>query len=102
MTVAWLSPLPPVRSGIAGYSAMLLPEIAKRVDVTAVVGQDAWSDAGVPVIHDSAFDPSKFDTIVCQLGNNPHHEFVYRRALETPSIVVLHDLVLHHLIVEMT
>jgi glycosyltransferase involved in cell wall biosynthesis len=102
MNIAWLSPLPPIRSGIAGYSAMLLPEIAKHAQVTAVVAQPEWADAGVPVIRNTEFDPGRFDAVVCQLGNNPHHEFVFRRALETPSIVVLHDLVLHHLIVEMT
>jgi glycosyltransferase involved in cell wall biosynthesis len=30
------------------------------------------------------------------LGNNRLHEEIYRRALETPGVVVLHDAVLHH------
>src|SRR6266536_1207051 len=33
MRVAYYSPLPPSRSGIADYSALLLPALAKRVDV---------------------------------------------------------------------
>ncbi|HEX9460038.1 MAG TPA: glycosyltransferase family 4 protein, partial [Thermoanaerobaculia bacterium] len=36
------------------------------------------------------------------LGNNPHHAWIYEEAMRTPGVVVLHDLVLHHLIVEMT
>ena len=33
MKVAYYSPLPPSRSGIADYSALLLPALRERVDV---------------------------------------------------------------------
>ena len=33
MKVAYYSPMPPSRSGIADYSALLLPELEKRIDV---------------------------------------------------------------------
>jgi hypothetical protein len=33
MKVAYYSPMPPSRSGIADYSALLLPELTKRIDV---------------------------------------------------------------------
>ena len=33
MKVAYYSPLPPSRSGIADYSALLLPELQKHIDV---------------------------------------------------------------------
>ena len=36
MKVAYFSPMPPERSGIADYSALLLPELAQRVDVQIV------------------------------------------------------------------
>jgi glycosyltransferase involved in cell wall biosynthesis len=39
---------------------------------------------------------------IYQLGNNPHHEWIYRAAMQQPGVIVLHDVVLHHLIVEMT
>ncbi|HEX2121858.1 MAG TPA: glycosyltransferase family 4 protein, partial [Thermoanaerobaculia bacterium] len=44
----------------------------------------------------------EYDAVVYQLGNNPHHEWIYGEAMRAPGVVVLHDLVLHHLIVEMT
>ena len=89
MRVAYLSPLPPTRSGVAHYSSMLLPALQKRVDVKAFGSlEDYWAP--------------DFDLAIYQLGNNPHHEFVYAEAMRTPGIAVLHDLVLHHLIVEMT
>jgi glycosyltransferase involved in cell wall biosynthesis len=39
-----------------------------------------------------------FDACVYQIGNNRLHAAAYRAALETPGIVVLHDAVLHHLL----
>ena len=80
MRVAVHTPLPPARSGIAHYSSMLLPALGQHVELV---------DSGE-------------DVNVYQLGNNLHHEAMYRRALEVPGVAVLHDLVLHHLIVEIT
>lgn len=89
MRIAYLSPLPPTRTGIAHYSAMLLPALRERIDVTAFASADGYRR-------------DEFDAAVYQLGNNPHHEWIYREAMEHVGIVVLHDVVLHHLIVEMT
>ena len=83
--------------------ALLLPELAKHHQVTAVVDQgEVESPSECEVIHYQDFDRGRFDRVICQLGNNPHHEFVYREAIAQPSVVVLHDYVLHHLIVETT
>lgn len=83
MRAAYYSPLPPARTGVAHYSAMLLPALSQRLELEV---NPARSSA-----------PS-----IYQLGNNPHHESIYERAMREPGIVVLHDLVLHHLIVETT
>ncbi|HEX7151867.1 MAG TPA: glycosyltransferase family 4 protein [Thermoanaerobaculia bacterium] len=87
--VAVLTPLPPSRTGIAHYASMLVPALAKELDVAAFASLDGYRRAD-------------FDRVVYQLGNNPHHEWIYEEALREPGIIVLHDLVLHHLIVEMT
>jgi glycosyltransferase involved in cell wall biosynthesis len=102
--VAVLTPLPPVRSGIASYSAILLPALAAEVDVTAVVDQEEWTFDQTRVIGYEEFleRRAEFDHVICQLGNNPHHETFFRHAMRDPSIIVLHDLVQHHLIVEST
>jgi glycosyltransferase involved in cell wall biosynthesis len=89
MRVAVLSPLPPSQTGVAHYTAMLLPALGQRVEVRAFDSLDGYRRAD-------------FDVAIYQLGNNPHHEFVYAEAMEHPGVAVLHDLVLHHLIVEMT
>jgi glycosyltransferase involved in cell wall biosynthesis/SAM-dependent methyltransferase len=88
--VAFFSPLPPAKSGIADYSAVLLDHLKHFADVEAFASRP------------TAFDPSRFDAIVYQLGNNPHHTFVYEMAMKHPGIVVMHEANLHHLIADLT
>jgi glycosyltransferase involved in cell wall biosynthesis len=105
MRIAVLTPLPPVRSGIAGYAALLLPHLAKRAEVVAVVDQERWAPLeGVEVISAARFEGIRgsFDAVVGQLGNNPFHDFIFTEALAHPLHAVLHDFVLHHLVVERT
>ncbi|MGN6184220.1 MAG: glycosyltransferase family 4 protein [Thermoanaerobaculia bacterium] len=84
MHVAMLTPLPPAKTGVAHYASLLIPALAKVVDLVPPTTNNHQP------------------TTIYQLGNNPFHEPMYREAMRTPGIVVLHDLVLHHLIVEMT
>jgi glycosyltransferase involved in cell wall biosynthesis/SAM-dependent methyltransferase len=88
--VAFFSPLPPAKSGIADYSAVLLDHLKRFADVEAFAAKPAQ------------FEASQYDAIVYQLGNNPYHTFVYEMAMEHPGFVVLHEANLHHLIAEMT
>ena len=76
MTVRFYAPLPPARTGVADYAAALLAEMKKhgRVEIA----------------------PSNCDVALYHLGNNGLHRDIYRRALERPGVVVLHDAVLHH------
>ncbi|RLM48980.1 hypothetical protein DVK02_18330, partial [Halobellus sp. Atlit-31R] len=45
--LAYVSPLPPEKSGIADYSAELVPELAAYYDVELIVEQERVSDARV-------------------------------------------------------
>jgi glycosyltransferase involved in cell wall biosynthesis len=38
-----------------------------------------------------------YDAVVYQMGNSPAHAYMYDLALREPGVVVLHDVVLHHL-----
>jgi glycosyltransferase involved in cell wall biosynthesis len=89
VNLAMLTPLPPTRSGVAHYASMLLPALAERAAVRAFDSLDGYRR-------------DQYDNVIYQLGNNPHHEVMYAEAMREPGVVVLHDLVLHHLIVEMT
>ena len=90
MRVAFFSPLPPARSGIADYSQALLEPLERLVDV------EVFPDGARP------FDPARFDAALYQVGNNDYHDFVYRAALCHPGIVVMHESNLHHLIAAIT
>lgn len=107
MRLAYFSPLPPSKSGIADYSAELLPYLAKGADITVFVAQADElrlnQNRQDYAVHDAAhFDEinrqTPFDLCIYHQGNNPHHEFVYERALQTPGLLALHEHCLHHLI----
>lgn len=90
MRVAFFSPLPPSKSGIADYSAALLERMQQHAQVSA------FADAS------AAFDPSRFDIALYQIGNNACHIHAYEVALKHPGVVVLHEANLHHLICDLT
>ena len=89
MRVAFFSPMPPAKSGIADYSAALAEHLGRLVDLEVFDGP-------------AVFDPACYDIALYQVGNNPCHAFVYEAALEHPGIAVLHEANLHHLIAETT
>lgn len=76
MTVGFYSPLPPARTGVADYSAALLAGLQKHGTVEVA--------------------PPQCDVALYHLGNNSLHAAIYRRALQHPGVIVLHDAVLHH------
>jgi glycosyltransferase involved in cell wall biosynthesis len=104
----YVSPLPPTRTGIADYSADLLPDLAQRCDVRVVAlpGQPVspelearWSPSPYAdwLAAAQRLDPSHPSSLpLYQMGNNEHHLAVWEAALRVPGVVVLHDLVLHH------
>lgn len=101
------SPLPPTRSGIADYTAELLPALGRRMPVTAVVasGRDLRPAEGAEVVSEVEYRRrSALHGLphLYQLGNNVHHAHVYRAALRRPGVVLLHDPVLHHLVEALT
>ena len=102
MRLAWFTPLPPVHSGIAPYSAELLPRLKRTHAVdTFVDTSPPWPRAGATDIfnaHDfiwkRARDP--YDLVVYQLGNSPCHDYMWPYLVRYPGLIVLHDGQLHH------
>jgi glycosyltransferase involved in cell wall biosynthesis len=90
MRVAFFSPLPPARSGIADYSEALIQSLKPLVEL------EVFSAAS------RAFDPARFDIALYHLGNNVYHDFVYETALRHPGVVAMHESNLHHLIADLT
>ena len=84
MRVAYHSPLPPSRSGVADYSALLLPALRERLDV---------------VVAERGRRAPRADVAVYHIGNDPDaHGWIADELRRRPGVVVLHEYVLHHLI----
>lgn len=101
--LAWFSPLPPTRTGIADYSRELLPHLAPSADITLFSDEYAHvAEAGLGAF--PAFPPAAyanrrwdFDLAVYQMGNSVYHQTAGRALLRYPGVMVLHDYGLHQL-----
>ncbi len=89
LRLAWFSPLPPVRSGVAAYSAELLPHLRGAFVI------DSYPETAA---HDFVWRHRRapYDLIVYQLGNASCHDYQWAYMARYPGMVVLHDAKLHH------
>jgi glycosyltransferase involved in cell wall biosynthesis len=111
MRLAYFSPFPPARSGIADYSAELVPVLAGHLELELFVDEGAKVDEGLaarfPVRGDRAFpalwEAGRYDAVLYHVGNNPdYHARTWAMLQRIPGIVVLHEAMLHHLVRGMT
>lgn len=98
--LAFISPLPPERTGIADYAAQCLPALAEYFDIELVINQPevrlpaalaalpqrdlAWFSANV----------DRYDQLIYQFGNSPFHSHMFALLERHPGVVVLHDFYL--------
>jgi glycosyltransferase involved in cell wall biosynthesis len=108
LRLAYFSPLPPGRSGIADYSRALLPRLAGRADINLFHEQP---ESVEPSLHDrwpihplDAFRARRwaFDLALYQMGNSSHHQAMYPYLLRYPGLVTLHESGLHHFLADTT
>jgi glycosyltransferase involved in cell wall biosynthesis len=101
--VAFLSPLPPQKSGISDYSAELLPALAKHCDLdlfvqpALTVGSAALNSFRVYPWTDLLERRADYDTVVYHVGNSEFHLHMLDLLRELPGVVVLHDFYLSNL-----
>ncbi len=102
--LAWVSPLPPEKTGIADYSAQLLPDLCRWYEVEVVVAQP---EVGAPEV--TRLCPVRslehflahardYDRVVYHLGNSTFHTHMLDLLPQVPGIVVLHDFFLSNFI----
>jgi glycosyltransferase involved in cell wall biosynthesis len=77
MKVGFHSPLPPAHTGVADYSAALLRGLRRLGEIE--------------------IGANRADVQLYHVANNTVHWEIYRRALDQPGVVVLHDALLQHL-----
>lgn len=99
--LAFISPLPPERSGIADYSAELLRDLVRFYEIDVVVKDPvAMSDdyvratCGVCSIEDFRASPNGYERILYHFGNSEFHEHMFELLMAYPGVVVLHDFFL--------
>ncbi len=87
--LAWFSPLPPTRSGIAAYSADLLPYLGRRYTIETFEEGRA---------HDFVWQHRRdpYELVVYHIGNAPCHDYMWAYLIVYPGLVVLHAARLHH------
>lgn len=104
MRLAWFSPFPPVRSGIAACSQDLVASLGRDHQIDCFVDEPvvrAKPREGAPPLH-SAHEfvwrhrLTPYDLTVYQLGNSSHHDYQWPYLFRYPGLAVLHDAHLHH------
>ncbi len=98
--LAYVSPLPPEKTGIADYSAELIPELTRWYEVEVVVDQHEVADpfirANCPIrtVEEFSARASRYDRVLYHFGNPVFHEHMFQLLEEIPGVVVLHDFFL--------
>lgn len=92
LSVGFVGPLPPTRSGIADYDAEILSALSKNPSLSVAPYEPPAASRALLAGH---------DVLLMQIGNDPLHapsvEALFDPRRRTPAVVVLHEFVLHHL-----
>lgn len=101
--LAYVSPMPPDRTGIADYSAELLPALAQFYDIDVIVdgSSAARAQEGRFPLREAAWlrqHAAHYNVVLYHFGNSPWHCYMVELLEDVPGIVVLHDFYLSGLI----
>jgi glycosyltransferase involved in cell wall biosynthesis len=102
--LAFVSPLPPLSSGIADYSAELIPELSALYNIVLITDQPkVIANVLSPDIPTKSIDwfqknAHSFDRIVYQFGNSAFHWHMFDLLSQYPGVVVLHDFYLSSIV----
>lgn len=97
LKLAYISPLPPERTGIADYSAELLPALGSHYDIEVIVAQtqvsDPWITVNYPVRSIEWFTKhaDQYQRVLYHFGNSPFHQHMFELLDQIPGVVCLHD-----------
>lgn len=98
--LAYVAPLPPEHSGIADYSAELLPELGRHYEIDVIAPQMAvsnpWIKANCRLRELDWFreHAGNYDRVLYHMGNSTFHSHMFKLMEEIPGVVVLHDFFL--------
>lgn len=102
--LAYISPLPPEKSGIADYSTELIPHLAHYYEIELVLDQTAlnapWISARFPIRSLDWFraNAGQYQRILYHFGNSQMHQHMFELFEQHPGIIVLHDFYLGNIL----
>jgi glycosyltransferase involved in cell wall biosynthesis len=102
--LAYVSPLPPERSGISDYSAELLPELSRHYEIEVIVAQPEVTDPRVQAnclvrsVEWFQAHADRYDRVLYHFGNSSFHQHMFELLELVPGVVVLHDFFLSHIV----
>ena len=102
--LAYVSPLPPERTGIADYSEELLSQLARYYDIDVIVAQETITSMWVKencAVRTALWFSSHghlYDRVLYHFGNSPYHQYMFDLLRRIPGVVVLHDFFLGHIV----
>jgi glycosyltransferase involved in cell wall biosynthesis len=104
MKINWFSPLPPAETGIALYTATLIPALQKRADLTLWTDQQDWDKRVARGVLVRRFDSryphwnelNRADISIYNIGNNILHRGIWETSRRHAGVVILHDSHLQH------
>jgi glycosyltransferase involved in cell wall biosynthesis len=108
LRLAYFSPLPSARSGIADFSREILPFLSEKADITLFAADPAEVDhvlsSRFPTLPITAYPDLRFhfDFPIYHMGNSLHHEAHYVTSRRFPGVLVLHDFHLHDFVGTLT
>ncbi|MDB5907149.1 MAG: glycosyltransferase [Massilia sp.] len=98
--LAYVAPLRPARSGIADYSAELLPELSRHYDIDVIAPQhelsDPWIKANCTLrsVEWLCAHAGRYDRVLYHFGNSHFHQHMFGLLDQVPGVVMLHDFFL--------
>jgi glycosyltransferase involved in cell wall biosynthesis len=105
--LAYISPLRPEESGIADYSAELLPELSRYYEIDLITDldktSDPWLEANLRRLSVTEFQRrvKEYDRVLYQFGNSEFHSHMFSLLKRCPGTVVLHDFFLGNILQQM-
>jgi len=91
--IAMLTPMPPIKSGVADYSAQTAKALEKHADIS-VFGPGAAEVSEVPHV------ARRFDRVISVMGNSGYHGKIYNFYSRYGGAMICHDSRLMHFFTE--
>jgi glycosyltransferase involved in cell wall biosynthesis len=107
--IAYCSPVNPVASGISDYSEELIPYLGQYAEVVVYVDDgvrptNAALRQSVEIRPISRYPRDqhrrRYDATLYHMGNSAAHLAIWHTARQHPGVIVLHDFVLHHFMLQ--